>query len=89
MIWSVPAFAIGRGFTVRIILSIAEQLFISVTVTVYSVVIVGLATGFGIFEALKPELGLQAYIIPPEAFKLVLFPMQIALSGPALAGGKG
>ena len=47
------------GKTVRIIPSVAEQLFASVTVTVYVVVVNGVATGLAMVEPERAAVGLH------------------------------
>jgi allophanate hydrolase subunit 1 len=87
MVTSLPALAIGVGFTVTITASVAEQP-AAVTVTEYVVVAVGLAIGLAITVELKPKAGLQLYVPPPVATKEVEEPLQIVTSVPALAVGK-
>ena len=54
---SCPAFALGSGFTLSTILSVAEHPLLSVTVTEYVVVTVGFATGFAMFGLLSDDTG--------------------------------
>ena len=54
-------------------------------VTVYVVVVVGLAIGFAIVGLSKPVVGLHKNKLPPAAFNCVLSPGQIILSEKSVA----
>jgi hypothetical protein len=83
-----PTVMSGKGFTKTIIESIAvpQEL---VTARVYVVVIAGLATGFEMVGLLNPVIGVQAYVPFPDPFSVVLSPLHMVTSNPALAVGKG
>ena len=93
---SMPASAVGFGFTVTVAASVPSQPFASVTVTVYSVVAAGDAVGFASVGSSRPAAGDQLYVyggVPPEPVGLppiaVDEPSQIATSMPASATGLG
>ena len=54
----------------------AEQPAVLVTVTVYVVVLVGLATGLLIIGLFNPEVGAQLKFSPPDAVHVVELPLQ-------------
>ena len=91
---SVPAFAIGFGQMVTVIVSVSVFVLASVTVTIYVVVAAGAAVGFAAVGSFNPVVGDQLYVygevpalavgLPPITTEL---PAQIAVSGPALAIG--
>ena len=58
-LWFGPALAVGLGSTVIVIDEVAVQPRLSVTVTVYVVVVVGEAVGFAAVGLLSPVAGLQ------------------------------
>ena len=60
---------------------------VSVTIRVYVVVVVGLATGLGHPEQLNVAEGLQLYVPPPVALSVVIEPELIVTSGPASGMG--
>lgn len=56
-----------------------------VAVSVYVVVVAGVATGLAMFGLDNPVVGDQEYVVPPEAFKVVDCPAQMLTSLPASA----
>ena len=72
-----PAFAFGNGFTVTTIEAVSVQPDAFDTVTVYVVVMVGLATGFAIVVELNPVAGVHTNPVPPLAVRFKLLPIQI------------
>jgi hypothetical protein len=65
-------------------LSVAEHAPL-VTVTVYVVVLPGVATGFDTLGLDNPAVGLQEYCVPPLAFNVVFCPEHNETSMPAFA----
>ena len=85
MVVSFPAFARTGIETVTTTVSASVQPETLVTVTIYEVVVAGLATGFATVVLLSPAAGDHPYVIPPLAAKLVLDPGHIVTSTPAFA----
>ena len=79
---------VGNGFTVTVTCEVEEQP-ACVTVRVYVVVTVGVATGFETVLLLKLDEGVQAYVPPPDPLSVVLPPWQMEALAPALAAGDG
>jgi hypothetical protein len=77
----------GKAFTVTVAWSVFTHPFESVPVTVYVVVVDGLAVTLAVFVALNPVDGLHTYVDAPLAVKVVLKPSQIIASEPALTLG--
>jgi hypothetical protein len=63
--------------TVTVLLAVFVQLLPSVPVTVYTVVLAGLAVTLVPVVADKPVEGLQVYEVAPVAVKVILSPSQI------------
>lgn len=80
--------AVGAVFTVITTVDVAVHPLEFVTVTVYVVVALGVATGVGEVELLNDPEGDQAYDTPPLAANVVDEPLQILTADPALAIGK-
>ena len=88
MVTSAPAFTDG----VVVIATFTESLLLPqllLAVTVYEVVTDGAATGFTQVLQLSPDAGDQVNIPAPTAFKVVLVPVQMEMSDPALIAGIG
>jgi hypothetical protein len=84
-----PAVTVGGGLTVTVTLALEEHPAL-VTVTVYVVVVVGLAEGLETVVLLNPVDGLQLYEVPPLAVSVTLPLLQITGAlGLMLALGKG
>ena len=88
IVTSLPALATGNGFTVTIILSVDDPHEFD-TVTMYVIVVVGLAIGLEIFVKFNPVVGDHKYVVPPDAINVVDVPLHIVTSLPALAMGNG
>jgi hypothetical protein len=87
---STPAFTVGKGFTVIVVLTEAVQfVVVLVPITEYVVFPVGVAVTAAPVEALKLPEGLQAYVLAPPAFITVEFPKHIAVAGEIVTVGKG
>ena len=91
---SEPAAAVGGCRTVTTTVSSPIHPLASVTVTIYGVVVVGLAVGLATVAELSPVVGAQEYVygvLPPEAVGEPPItadpPGQIAVSAPADAVG--
>jgi len=84
-----PALGTGNGFINTVTKSVFVQLFPSVSVKVYVVVDVGLATGLAQVVQLSPVEGLHEKFPPPVPFSVVEFPVQMETSAPALTAGRG
>src|SRR6185312_11459937 len=69
---------VGFGFTVTVTCCVAEQPEDVVPVTVYVVVLVGLAVTLAVFVALNPVDGLHVYVPPPPA------PLAVSTTEPPL-----
>ena len=83
-------FRIGAELILTIQDAVFEHPFASVHVTVYVVAIVGFAVGLEIVTELKPEEGLQEYVVPPFAVSETLEPEQVEETGGViLAVGSG
>lgn len=67
------AVIVGSGFTVTVLVAIAAQ----PLVTVYVVVVDGVATTTGPVVVFNPVDGLHIYVLAPLAVNVVLFPLQI------------
>lgn len=67
---------VGTGFTVIVTVAVLKQV-PDVPVTVYVVVVAGVAIGFAIVVLLRPVTGLQLYDVVPDAFSGVEMPLQI------------
>lgn len=67
---------LGLFTTVTVLVAVLVQVLTSVPVTVYTVVLPGLAITEFPLVALKPEAGLHAYVFAPLAFKFILPPLQ-------------
>jgi hypothetical protein len=78
IVTSVPAFTVGNGFTVRVLLTVPEQP-LAVPVIVYVVVVIGDAITVAPVVALRPVEGLHAYVPAPEAVSEVEEPVHIAV----------
>lgn len=72
-----PTFSTGKGFTVTTAVSAFAHPLMSVPVTIYVAVLVGLALTVEPEVPLKPAAGDQAYVLAPAAFKLVAEPLQM------------
>ena len=77
----------GNGLILITTLSFARQPLESISATWYSVVALGVATGFEIIEELKPDEGDHTYETPPPATSCVFCPIQIAVSGEMVGVG--
>ena len=71
------AVATGVSFTVTVTVPVLTHPFASVPVTVYVVVVVGLAVTAAPVVADNPVEGLHVYVLAPLAVKLILLPVQI------------
>ena len=80
--------AVGTVFTVITTDDVAVHPLTFVTVTVYVVVELGVATGVAEVALLKEPDGNQEYDTPPLAPNVVEEPLQILAADPALAIGK-
>jgi hypothetical protein len=96
ILWSVPAFAEGKGSMVTLTASVAVHPYPLVTVNVYVVFAVGSATGLEILGLLSPVVGDQEYVsggVPvPEPFSVAFGAVRhapILISVPAFAVGEG
>jgi hypothetical protein len=76
---SAPALISGNGLTVTVKVVVPEQPTPEVPVIVYVVVEVGFAVTVPPVVAERPVAGLQVKAFAPEAVRLVLPPMQMAL----------
>ena len=68
-LWLGPALAVGAGLTFTSTELVALQFLVSVTVTLYVMLLVGEALGLEIFVALNPVPGDHAYVsvpVPPD-----------------------
>jgi type IV secretory pathway VirB9-like protein len=78
---------VGNGLMVSTTESFAVHPFASVTVTWYWVVIAGEAITEAVFVTLNPVAGVQLYVTPPVAAKVVFSPGQIAVSALSVTVG--
>ena len=76
--------AVGNGFTVTVLVAVAVQPLLFVTVTVYVASAVGLTL---MNDAVEPLL--HKYVPPPVAVNVVLAPLQITFVPVMLAVGNG
>ncbi len=84
-----PPLTLGSGLTVTVTLAVFTQLLPSVPVTVYTVVVVGLAVGFAQLVQDKPVEGDHEYDVAPVAAKVVDEPLHIVLLASPLTLGSG
>lgn len=78
-----PELITGSGFTFTETVPVFEHPADDVTVTVYTVEVVGVATGFEIVELLNPPEGLHEYVLPPLPESETGSPAHTVLFGPA------
>lgn len=83
-----PALAEGTAGYVMVAASVADPQLL-VTVSVYVVTAVGVATGFAQVVQLNPEEGAHENVPLPVPFRTTLSPEQTEISGPAFAVGAG
>ena len=84
----VGAVIVGSGFTAIATVVVFTQPLPSVPVMVYVELIVGLAVTDEPVVALKPVEGVQVYVVPPVAVKMVLLPLHIGAGvGAVIVGG--
>lgn len=80
----------GNGFTLTVAVAVLVHPAALVPVTVYVIVLVGLAVTFAPVVALKPVDGDQVYVEAPEAVKLTDAPIQIfEVAGVTATKGRG
>ena len=79
--------AVGAFTTFTVTASVFTQPFASVPVTVYVVVLDGVAVTIAVFVTFKPVDGLHEYVDAPLAVNVVLDPAQIVASNPAFTTG--
>ena len=79
---------IGKGLTLTLILSLLEQLLISVPVTIYSVRVVGYTIGFEIVLLLMSLFGIHRKLSAPITVSCTESPIHIVSSCPASITGK-
>ena len=74
----VVAVTFGKAFTVTVEVAVLVQVFKSVPVIVYTVVVAGLAVTLAPVVALNPVAGDHTYVFAPPALSVVEPPVQIA-----------
>jgi hypothetical protein len=75
---ALPAVTTGKGLTVTVTNAVSLQPVPAVPITVYVVVLTGVATGFVAVSLLSVADGLHRYAVPPPAESVVFVPAQIA-----------
>ena len=88
MVVSLPALTVGMAITVMLIASGAETQPIPEDTTneyVYTSAAARLNTGLLLLVLLNPIAGLHAKVLPPLPLRVVIAPLQIITSAPALA----
>ena len=84
-----PPLTVGCGFTFTITVSVFTQVLPSVPVTMYEVVVVGVAVGFAQLVQDKPVVGVHVYEVAPVACNASPKPIQTVSSLPAFTFGSG
>ena len=86
----VPAFTVGNGFTVTLILFVLVHPYVSVSVSVYVVLDTGLTSKVDVLEEEPAGDDVHEYKFPgtPVTPKVIELPMQTLLLIPTFAGGK-
>jgi hypothetical protein len=72
--------ALGKGCTLMKTVAVLVQPYWLVPVTVYVVVVVGVATGFAQVVQLSPVAGAQLYELTPDAVMFTLLPLQMPIT---------
>lgn len=89
MVLLLPAATSGCVLTVTVTVSCAEQPLLSLPVTMYVVVVAGLAMGLGQLVQLSPVAGVHVKVSAPVASNVTPMPLHIAVSPPAATTGRG
>ena len=82
-----PPLMVGKALTVTVFVPVLIHPLASVPVTVYIVVVVGLAVMPEPVVAVRPVDGDQLYVVPPPAVSVVEVPVHIATDEPPLMVG--
>src|SRR5665213_3524664 len=86
MVTLLPGFAIGSEFTITLLLVLFVHKLTAIPVTVYVVVITGLAATVAPVVISNPLTGSQEYVFAPLAIKFVLAPRQMLAELTATTG---
>jgi hypothetical protein len=86
---AVVALTVGNAFTVTVTCCVSLQPNVVLPITVYVVLIIGVATGEAQFVQDNPVEGVHAYVFAPDAVIVVELPKHIALLPPAFTTGLG